>query len=157
MAQGSLLEVVPIRGGAKPAIKKLRQLIRTVRDTRRPNKQVSIWLLRWVSRNFKTEGGKVGGWAPLRPATIAARKKGPGSGRPKILRDTGALEKSINNFYSRRVAGVGSRLSYSARHDVGFPMDHIPRRRILPVASDKDVTHAIIKIYDVYITRALQR
>ncbi len=157
MARAGILEITPIRGGSKPAVKKLRQLIRAVKDTRRPNKQVSVWLLRWVSKNFKTEGGKVGGWKPLRPATIAARRKGPGGGRPKILHDTGALEKSINNFWSRRTAGVGSRLSYSARHDVGFLPDSIPQRRILPVATDKDVTRAIIKIYDIYIKRALLR
>ena len=157
MANVSIIEIVPIRGGSKPAVRKLRQLIRSVKNTSRANKQVSVWLLRWVSRNFKTEGGKVGGWLPLRPSTIARRRKGGGEGRPRILRDTGALEKSIQNFWSKNSAGVGSNLSYAPRHDIGFPPDSVPRRRILPVAADKDVTEGIIKIYDAYIKRAILR
>lgn len=54
--------------------------------------------LRWIDRQFKSEGrapGSTGAWAPLRPNTVAGRRKGRGTGAPRILRDTGRMAQSF--------------------------------------------------------------
>ncbi len=156
MPTKGILVVVPIRGGSKPALKKLRQLIKTVKDTRRPNKQVSVWLLRWVNENFKSQGGKVGGWKPFKLGGRRLRGGGIDTSA-KLLQDTGRLRASFNRFYSRREAGVGSSLSYSLTHERGLPHKNLPARRMIPLDTDIDVERGMIKIYNAYISRALKK
>jgi len=155
MVKANIIEVVPIRGGSKPAIKKLRQLIKAVKNTRRPNKQVSVWLLRWVNENFKSQGGKVGGWKPFKLGGRRLRSGGIDTSA-KLLQDTGRLRASFNRFSSRKEAGVGSPLNYSLTHERGLPHKNLPARRMIPLDTDKDVERGIIKIYDAYIQRALK-
>ncbi len=150
-----VLEVIPIRGGARPAQRKLRELIRKVKNTRPANRQVSIWLLKWVNDNFKSQGGKVGGWKPFK---LGGRRI-PGGGidaSAKLLQDTGRLRLSFHPHHSRNSAGVGSGLRYSITHELGLPHKNLPARRMLPVASDRSVTQGIIRIYDTYIRRILR-
>lgn len=40
--------------------------------------RLGLTVLRWVDRNFSAQGGLAGGWAPLRPLTIFARRGGAG-------------------------------------------------------------------------------
>jgi len=151
-----ILQVVPIRGGSEPAKRKLRQLIRAVKNPRKANRQVSIFLLRWVNDNFKTQGGKVGGWKPFK---LGGRRL-PGGAidrSAKLLQDTGRLRLSFNEFHSRTSAGVGSNLNYSITHELGLPHKNLPARRMLPLSTDRSVTKGIIKIYDAYIRRAIKR
>ena len=150
-----ILQVVAIRGGSKPAKRKLRELMRKMRNPRPANRQVSIWVLRWINANFKSQGGKVGGWKPFK---LGGRKI-PGGGidrSAKLLQDTGRLRASFSPFHSRNTAGVGSDLRYSIEHELGLPHRNLPARRMLPLASDRDVERGVIKIYDAYIRRALR-
>ena len=147
--------------GSKEVQKKLREVTRKVRDPRRANKEVSAWLFRWVNNNFKTQGGRVGGWAPLKPSTIARRTRGKGSGSPKILQDTGELRANFRPFYGKTFAGIGagahSKMSdIPIFHERGIPTKNLPQRRMLPRSTDRSVTNNIIKIYDKYIARALR-
>ena len=134
--------------------RKLNQLIKKIENPILANYEVSTRLQRWVWENFDTEGGKVGGWKPLK---LGGRWKGKGKDRyfqddAVILNDTGALRLSINHFYGKDFAGVGSDLPYSKTHDLGLP-PHIPQRRILPTEDDKSVKDLIIEIYETYIKR----
>lgn len=147
--------VVPIQGGARDAIRTLRIIARKIKNTRAPNRLVSIWLLRWVNDNFKTQGGKVGGWKPFK---LGGRRL-PGGGidrSAKLLQDTGRLRISFSPFYSKSVAGIGTNLSYGIIHELGFPFRNVPARRMLPVPGDQDVVRAVVRIYDKYIKKALR-
>ncbi len=150
-----LITVVPIAGGADPAIRQLRIIARRIKNTRSANRKVSIFLMRWFNQNFKSEGGKVGGWKPFK---LGGRKL-PGGGidaSAKLLQDTGRLRLSINPFFTKRVAGIGSSLNYSIAHELGLPFRNLPARRMLPVASDQDVVRGVIKIYNHHVRMALR-
>jgi phage gpG-like protein len=151
---GIQVRVIPIRGGSAAAVRKLRELTRKVRDPSPANREVSRWLFRWVNENFRSEGGKVGKWKPFKHG---GRKMPDGSidASAKLLQDTGRLRASFSPFYGRTIAGIGSDLQYSVTHELGIPHRNIPIRRMLPLASDTEVTNNIIQIYNVYIRRAL--
>ena len=144
---------------------KLRELIKKVHNPRSANRQVSVWLLRWVNENFRTDGGNVGGWEPFKyGGRVVTKKSGKGdsqsiSGRryvnaqAKLLEDSGDLRASFEGFFSKDSAGVGSDIPYSAGHELGIPLSNLPSRRLLPTKDDKDVSDKIIKIYDAYIKK----
>lgn len=97
--------------------------------------------LKWVLKNFEAEGLE-GKWAPLKPETIARRKKGRGAGGQKILQDQRDLFKSFNrgnegHVYRRDAheIEVGSSLNYAATHHYGDKKRGIPARPILPSES----------------------
>ena len=58
--------------------RKFKQLQKSTGDMSLPNRSVSLWLLRWVNENFKSQGGKVGGWKPFK---IGGRWIGKGLNR----------------------------------------------------------------------------
>lgn len=155
-----VIEVVAIRGGSKPVLKKMRELRRKVKNPTPANREVSIWLMKWVTDNFKSQGGKVKGWAPF---ALGGRKI-PGGGidtSAKLLQDTGFLRASFHPFHSRTEAGVGAgahRLdpNIPIYHELGLPLRNLPARRMLPLASDRDVNKAIVRIYNAYIMRAIR-
>lgn len=132
--------------------RELKRLARKIGDTRRVNREVSIWLLRWVDKNFKGEGSKVGGWAPFKYG--GRRVKGGINKNAKLLQDTGKMKASFKPFHSLTRAGVGSNLDRSAWHDAGVPKNNLPARRLLPNSSDREVGQAMVKIYDVHLKRA---
>lgn len=147
--------IVVTHSGSRAVSKKLRRVIRKVKNPKQANREVSIWLMRWVNENFKTEGAKVGGWKPFK---LGGRRL-PGGGidsSAKLLQDTGRLRGSFSPFHSRTAAGIGSGLDYSVAHELGLPHKNLPARRMLPIASDKSVERGVIKIYDRYIRRALR-
>jgi len=149
------IKVVPIAGGANPAIRYLGIVSRRLKKTRRANRQVSIWLMRWVNDNFKTEGGKVKGWRPFK---FGGRRL-PGGAidtSAKLLQDTGRLRLSIQPFFNKSVAGVGSDLRYSITHELGFPHRNLPARRMLPLSSDRDVVSGVTRIYNVWLRKAIK-
>ncbi len=148
------VDVMPIRGGSKPAQKKLRELIRKVKNPTPANREVSVWLHRWVNNNFKSQGGNVGGWLPFKHGGRVTSSGIDASA--KLLQLTGRLRLSFNHFYGRAVAGIGSNLSYGITHELGLPHKNIPARRMLPLASDKAVERGIMQIYDRWIKRILK-
>ena len=153
--RGTVVKVTVTHRGSEQATKKLRQVMRKVRNPSRANKEVSVWLMRWLNENFKSQGGKVGGWKPFK---LGGRKL-PGGGvdsSAKLLQDTGRLRASFSPFYSRTTAGIGSNLNYSVAHELGLPHKNLPSRRMLPLGSDQAVNAGIIKIYDRHIRRALR-
>lgn len=108
-----------------------------------PNKRVAVFLDRWVQDNFRTEGGKVGGWKPLKLGGRVMYRQTAGGGKvrsgfdstAKILRDTATLQHSFIPFSNKRTAGIGSDLDYSKSHDEGIG---VPKRRILPLHREVD-------------------
>lgn len=149
------IEVVAIDGGARDAMRYLHIVARKIKNTRAPNRLVSIWLMRWYNDNFKSEGGKVGGWKPFK---LGGRRL-PGGGidrSAKLLQDTGRLHISVNPFFSKSVAGIGSSLPYSITHELGFPHKNLPARRMLPIGTDRDVVSSVTRIYNLWIKKAIR-
>jgi phage virion morphogenesis protein len=67
-------------------------------------------------------------WAPLKPATIAARRRGGGTGSIQILRDTDRLMNSIDYRAGAETVTVFSNVIYSGVHQYGWPKKNIPAR-----------------------------
>jgi len=92
-------------------------------------KKVSVFLDRWVQDNFKSEGGKVGGWKELAAGGRWVRGRGLDTSA-KVLQDTGRGRASFTPFASKNDAGIGSDLPYMRDHDRGEQGQE--QRRILP-------------------------
>ena len=140
--------------GSRKSQRALKRAIKRMKNPTQANKRVSIWLLRWVNENFKTEGGNVGGWKPFK---YGGRKLPDGSidTSARLLQDTGRLRASYSNFFSRTTAGVGSDIKYSLIHQLGLPRANLPARRMIPEPSDRDVERAVVQIYNSYIYKAM--
>lgn len=84
----------------------------------------------WIDENFESEGGNVGGWAPLAESTKAARPKGDnnkgnrkresGAYGQKILQNTGALRASVTEpFINGHAVSITIGKEYASYHDQG--------------------------------------
>lgn len=92
-----------------------------------------------TEENFKNEG-RPDKWVELSDATIKHRKKirkYPGM----ILQVSGQLASSVNTFYDKDSALIGSNLDYAAIHQLGGPAGknkkvEIPARPYLKLTDD---------------------
>lgn len=132
--------------------RRLRRRVESIVDLRKPNQQVAIVLDRWVQRNFKTEGGNVGGWTPFK----RGGRRLPGGGidtSAKLLQDTGALRLSYRLFWNSEIVGIGSDLDYSKPHEEGD--GRLPQRRMLP--QERDVIRPILKVYTNHVEKLTRK
>lgn len=111
--------------------------------------QVAVFLDQWVQENFKTEGGKVGGWLPF--ARGGRMRNGKLDTSAKLLQDTGRLRLSFLPFASKTDAGIGSRQPYSEAHHLGIG---VPERRLLPFA--KEVRGPIKEKFNVHVKKGVE-
>jgi hypothetical protein len=88
-------------------------------------KKIAAVAYKDIADIFRVEGKPVK-WAPLRPLTIALRRKGR-SGTPKILRDTGRGFASVTSAHAEGAIyephatdlTLGTRVGYMAKHMTG--------------------------------------
>jgi phage gpG-like protein len=133
--------------------RRLKKLGREIQKPHRAHREISISLARWVDQNFKSQGGKVGGWAPFK-AKGRRGKGGTFDASAKLLQDTGRLRASFAPFYTRKTAGIGSDLIYSKAHEKGNKRRGLEARRMLPRNSDKEIKAIVFKVYDKHFVRA---
>lgn len=117
---------------------KKRQSALQVSQKRKMFKQAAVVTLNWIDKNFKAEGGlhedKQLKWKPLKPVTIALRRKNTDT----ILQDTGRLKSGWDIHVQGAGASVRSRVGYSSLHEKGGTSAFrgktvkIPQRKILP-------------------------
>lgn len=122
---------------AKARLEKARKKIG---DFGGPYARAAVFLDQWVQHNFKSEGGKVGGWAPFSPVTLRIIEgSDPGRMPAKLLQKTGQLRASFLPFATKRNAGIRSELPYARKHHEGE--GRLPERRLLPYRREviKDV------------------
>ena len=152
-------------------IERQKKARREMVDFGSPYHKSAAFLDRWVQTNFKTSGGKVGGWKPF----AHGGRVGLGDPRPpgatdfkivapwgvldgwkdssaKLLQDTGTLRHSFIPFASKKNAGIGSDLIYSKTHDQG--RGNIPQRRILP--EKKEILPDIMKIFESHVRLSIK-
>jgi len=115
--------------GLKKAAEEARSNLKNARPA---YQRAAVYLDQWVQKNFRTEGGNVGGWEPFDRG--GRWRKGYGLDvSAKLLQDTGALRLSFKPFATKKTAGIGSDLDYSEFHNEGIG---VPERRILPKQSE---------------------
>jgi len=145
----------------KPTAQELRKRLRVKRDAvmnlRTPLAQAAVLLDQWVQKNFKSEGGKVGGWAPFK---VGGRWKTNSKGRTfdasaKLLQDTGRLRASFTPFADKKQAGIGSDLPYAKPHHKGE--EGLPARPMLPDKNPAkaEVTRAAREVMAAWNKKAL--
>lgn len=144
---------------AKPSAQKLERYIRSIggnldKGRAQVNRELSVMLDQWVQRNFRSQGGQVGGWADLKRGYRVKRGRGGKTYRQtdyKILQDTGALRRSFKPEFNENEAKIGSALPYSGKHELGDPARKLPQRRMLPRAPE--IERDIFRVYDRHIKR----
>ena len=120
-------------------------------DMRGPHKEASIMLDGWVQRNFRSEGGNVGGWLPLKAGGRWRRGVGLDTSA-KLLQDTGRLRISFRPWATDNDAGIGSEIPYSINHEDGLG---VPQRRMLPIRSE--VAAALSDLFDKHVVKNVRR
>jgi phage gpG-like protein len=75
-------------------------------------------LLAWVSENFRRRGIEKP-WPPLKPSTVAGRRKRKGSGVSQPLQATGRLAQSFTYEIAGRAVKVGTRDVRALWHHYG--------------------------------------
>lgn len=123
---------VRLSNGAQ-VLSRIKKIAGNITKMEIPHKKISIMLDRWVQVNFKTEGGKIGGWAPI-------KRDG------RILQLTGRLRLSMLPFFNRKDAGIGSDLPYSEKHEKG---QGVKKRRMLPLIGE--VKRDIVNVYNQHV------
>lgn len=108
---------------ATEAQQKLRAMI-ALMDRKRPfYEDVGNLLVASVGRRFRAQRAPDGTpWAPLKPATIKARKK-RGRAKIAILRETGRMAGSVNYQATNDEARIGSPDERAALHQLGGTID----------------------------------
>jgi len=166
-------------GSVKRAVKRHGDAMRGLRDMRTPLSRAAVFLDKWVRANFKTQGGKVGGWAPFKDGGRWVRKSqvrgsvrkfqssGPraGSGRrtgtrvldssARLLQDTRRLYGSFVPFVRRDTAGIGSDVPYAEKHEKGDRSKNLPARRMLP--AQREVRRDIDQIFERSVDEARRK
>lgn len=104
-----------------------------------PLAQISILLDRWVQKNFKSEGGNVGGWKPFKYGG-RVMPDGKIDSSAVLEQDTGRLRASFLPFYTSRSAGIGSDLPYSVPQN--------KTRRLIP--NRDDVIDQVKRIFQLH-------
>ncbi len=133
----------------------------SLKDGSVPMRQASIYLDRWVQKNFKGEGSNVGGWAAFAYGgrlTTKSKATAKNSGRwvnftAKLLQDTGHLRISFLPFATQTNAGIGSDLPYSKYHQDGGK--NLPQRRMLP--EKNEVMADLTQILDNWVRMQIQK
>jgi len=96
-------------------------------------KKISTVLYSSVMQNFVEQGTDKEKWKPLSPVTIVMRRKGKGSGSPKILQDTGFLRRSIFPSSTQTEAMVSTNVPYAVIHQFGLEKGKLGKNVIVKV------------------------
>lgn len=115
--------------GVKEVEVRQRQRRQRISNLSAPMTRVSIFLDSWVQRNFKAQGGLVGGWESFAEGGRLL-KGGFLDTSAKLLQDSGRLRASFTPFATKKDAGIFSDLLYSEPHHKG--LSGLPMRRMLP-------------------------
>lgn len=135
--------------GAQRKIEALGRRLGTFRRT--ANRAVAVQMYQWFVQNFDNEGAKVGGWEPLRPATIRQKER---LGKERMLVRSGTLRQSFLPFSDEDNAGIGSELEYAEYHEKGNQSRNLPRRPMLPTrAAVQDMG---MRVYQFYVDKAVR-
>lgn len=132
--------------GISDVVKKTNMLVNKTRDMNTPLSKIAAMAHSKVIDHFAKERGPDYKWEPLRPGTIAKRRKR--SSKP--LQDTGRLRASIRSLSFKDYAIVFTNMVYSGTHQYGarkgsygqtkfgapIPWGTIPARSFMWISKD---------------------
>jgi len=106
-------------------------------------------ILKDIRINFDTEGGLVGGWQPLKTATIRDRvRKGYGAG--PILHRTGKYKRSFKGEVKPKKLTIDAwNVDYHKYHQSSAPRTKLPRRKTVFLRAP--IRNEIHKIFQEYV------
>jgi len=122
-----LSEITIKLDGADAVRERLREISSRVSNLSPILRAIGDRVVEQTKRRFESQGPAPDGtpWAPLKPATLAAKK------HKKILTETGHLRDSIRyRLLGQNAVAVGTNRVYAAIHQLG---GRTPARTILPV------------------------
>ena len=105
--------------------------MKKVSNFKEPLTQAAKLIRQDVETNFTTEGGLVGGWAPLTESTVKGRMRAGYGGAHPILQRTGALRRSFYSLVDEKKAIISSKSPYFVYHQSRQSRTKIPRRAML--------------------------
>ncbi len=114
---------ITLKLNAVDGYKEIDNILTRVKDAKIVMKSIMNFMRSKVIDHFRNEEGSTGKWQSLSPVTIALRRKGKGTGGPKILQDTGDLLNSIQggtggvSEYTSKYAKVGTTIFYAKFHE----------------------------------------
>lgn len=146
--------IVQVEVHAEATSKALRDLADQLSDRRVPNKEISIELVNWVTRNFEAEGALNEVWASLSPDYAKWKAKHGYAGHILVL--SGLLRGSFNEHgYDNDTAIVGTPITYAPYHEHGAPEHNLPARPMLPPAAV--ALEKAIGVYDLFLRTHIDR
>lgn len=132
---------------------KFRRLANQIKSNKTPMyKRIGIKILNAIDENFRTESHDGKRWQSLSDRTVFSRRRGPRTGVPKILQDTGTLRRSFAMEADNSKVRVGTNIEYAPQHEYGIG---VPQRKMIP--SDKKALEISVKIADGYIDEQLKK
>lgn len=155
---------MPVYSGFKSIIKKYEKLSANAgrkADMRKPLAASMKLAVRDTKKRFNDEQSPTGEkWAPLKPVTVAARRKGKRKQRsPKILQNIGTLRQSIRsnghqmNIYNieKHKATFGTKIPYGPVNQYGSRSRNIPARPF--IGFSKKTQGDIPKLFGIWLQR----
>lgn len=142
--------------GDKQVVRELLRLGDRGHDVRPAFEAIVDDLVNWTDSQFQTQGLRgSGGWAPLKPRTLA-RKAALGLD-PRILHATLALRNSLTHRGDPHMIEEitadslrwGSDLPYARAHQKGYPPNNLPQRR--PVELTETDRRSVVKTIQRYV------
>lgn len=115
-----------------------------------PLKQSGLVMMRSIDENFREEG-RPEKWKPLKPATIAGRRK-KGKGGVMILQDDGILKGSITPRQTKDTVAIGTSVPYGKVHQFGTAK--VPQRKFL-LFQESDIK-TIEKIFEKHADKSMK-
>ena len=125
-------------------------------DWRVPLKRAGVYMHASIDKNFRSQG-RPKRWKKLSAKTLRSRRRGSGSGSPKILMDTGRLRGSVTTRTSSdavykltdKQLVLGTNVEYARLHQHGHRKKRVPKRPFLGFQKE-DITF-IEKIFEDYV------
>lgn len=118
----------------KEVRQEIARLLRASGDMSPAMSQIANHLQASAERNFERQADPATGapWTPLRPTTVARRKK-IGKGPTPILIQAGALRRSLHAEHGKDYAVAGTNVIYAAIHQFGAKKGQFATKKGRPI------------------------
>jgi phage virion morphogenesis protein len=143
--------MIEIRINSEETDQLLAELRRRMRDLRPVMEAVGQVIQSGTQQRFIDQEDPEGNpWAPLKPSTIALRRRGPmATGSIQILRDTGRLMNSISYRATSKQVAILTNVAYAGTHQFGYPRRNIPARPFFGYSASDQA--AVVEVLNGYI------
>lgn len=110
---------------------RLGELATDTKHVERPLRAAGAYMQGSIQKNFQQQG-RPKKWSPLKPVTLARRRKGRGRGGPQILIDTAKMKNQVAFTVHSKGVEVGLNAVQAKRQHFGYPGGKGPGRSKTP-------------------------